>query len=674
MNINCLSKMALIFILCLVFNVQSFAQVQEKWVHRHDGPANSWDNAADLVVDADGNTYVTGFVSIASPPIVTSFVTIKISPNGVTEWVRTYHGEDGRRDRAMGIVIDINNNVYVTGISWDGDYYSSIATVKYDTDGNQLWVRRFPTPGPSTTFYSPAKKKPIGIDAAANIYIAGFYTTGASDMNIVTINYDSQGNLLWSNTYDGLGYYIWVTQPFPHWEWQPSNDAAVAIHVDNVGNVVVAGQTQPFGYYDTTPGPDFIILKYTTDGAQAWVQTFGLASVHDYPWDVIVDVDGNIVVTGSSTSYPTENITTVKYNHLGAQMWDRQYGVGSESASGNAVTVDNLKNIYITGYINTNIVTLKYNQAGALQWDILHPGRGGEDIALDQYSNVYVTGSIDSGGDSDWDYITIRYNNLGNLFWSITYNGTASQMDYAVGIAIDPNNNVIVTGNSAGVGTLDDITTIKYAHRTISGIKFRDLNCNGVFEAGEPGLAGWRIELAGPVNDFRLTGAGGEYSFENLPEGNYVVSEVLQPGWMQTMPAPPGFYNINITPQNPFFVNIDFGNCQGRISGIKFNDLNANGQHDAGEPGLPGWQINLAGPVVGNMLTGAGGVYEFDNLPPGNYQVSEVLQPEWIVTTPAVFFIVITPPVPPAGNAIKVGINFGNHFHFPHGSVVLAMN
>jgi hypothetical protein len=73
------------------------------------------------------------------------------------------------------------------------------------------------------------------------------------------------------------------------------------------------------------------------------------------------------------------------------------------------------------------------------------------------------------------------------------------------------------------------------------------------------------------------------------------------------------------------------------ISGVKYEDLNANGQRDAGEPGLSGWTMRLLynGNEVASTTTGAGGGYSFqlnaDSLPigAGTYQVVEDQQNGW---------------------------------------------
>ncbi|MES2718825.1 MAG: hypothetical protein V4795_23910, partial [Pseudomonadota bacterium] len=108
----------------------------------------------------------------------------------------------------------------------------------------------------------------------------------------------------------------------------------------------------------------------------------------------------------------------------------------------------------------------------------------------------------------------------------------------------------------------------------ISGLKFNDLDGDGMRDLGEPGLAGWTIFLD-QDNDGVLdlgesstvTGAGGAYSFSVTPDADksdadndpYMVREVNQAGWTQTTanPAP-----ILITALDPTETNVNFGNQQ----------------------------------------------------------------------------------------------------------------
>src|SRR3990172_1266317 len=94
---------------------------------------------------------------------------------------------------------------------------------------------------------------------------------------------------------------------------------------------------------------------------------------------------------------------------------------------------------------------------------------------------------------------------------------------------------------------------------SICGTKFNDLNGNGVWNAGEPRLPNWTINLTGASTLSVTTDEKGNYCFTDLPAGTYTVSEVMQTGWQQTAPPSPGTYTITLASgQN--IVNRNFGN------------------------------------------------------------------------------------------------------------------
>jgi uncharacterized repeat protein (TIGR01451 family) len=99
----------------------------------------------------------------------------------------------------------------------------------------------------------------------------------------------------------------------------------------------------------------------------------------------------------------------------------------------------------------------------------------------------------------------------------------------------------------------------------ICGIKWNDLDGDGVKDPNEPGLPGWTINMVfqtpgGPVNVQTTTDANGQYCFTGLAPGTYTISETLQSGWIQTFPPSPGTYTVTVPPSA---MNINFGNKQG---------------------------------------------------------------------------------------------------------------
>jgi hypothetical protein len=86
---------------------------------------------------------------------------------------------------------------------------------------------------------------------------------------------------------------------------------------------------------------------------------------------------------------------------------------------------------------------------------------------------------------------------------------------------------------------------------TISGVCFNDLNGNGVRDAGEPALSGWRVRMTGVRADSVLTNETGSYQFGTLAAGNYTVSAVPPAGWGITPPSPSS-YSLTVSDGEQF--------------------------------------------------------------------------------------------------------------------------
>ena len=86
---------------------------------------------------------------------------------------------------------------------------------------------------------------------------------------------------------------------------------------------------------------------------------------------------------------------------------------------------------------------------------------------------------------------------------------------------------------------LSHLSFCYYKKAKKSGMKFEDKDGDGVKDAGEPGLAGWKIHLFG-ANDsdhqVATTDAEGKYAFYVKP-GSYTVCEEQQAGWTQSYPT-----------------------------------------------------------------------------------------------------------------------------------------
>ena len=135
----------------------------------------------------------------------------------------------------------------------------------------------------------------------------------------------------------------------------------------------------------------------------------------------------------------------------------------------------------------------------------------------------------------------------------------------------------------------------------IEGRKGLDADFNGTFEPDEPGQPGVTIyvDLNGngqhdEGEPFAITDADGYFSIGGLPPREYIVREEAVAGFEQQIPENhDGIAVVVEAGQNVtdlLFVNWDLRAC---LDGVKWIDLDADGERDPGEPGQDGVRIYL---------------------------------------------------------------------------------
>ena len=406
----------------------------------------------DLAVDAAGNVVVSGqgHDNVTHYDIYT---TIKYDTDGNELWSVDYAASTDGASVVTDLALDVGGNVYVTGEATGGiTGHSDFATIKYDENGNEVWVARYEGPDPA----SEDRPHSLAVDAAGYVYVTGGCDV-YSRVDFATVKYDPGGNELWVKLFNGPD--------------ENAHSEAVSLAVDVSGNVYVTGWYD--GYFSS---PDYATLKYDTDGNELWNTLvegpFGLPD--DSPKAMALDDAGNIYVTGilSGEGYG-EICSTVKYGPQGDELWvDRYGGPSDEITCGESLAVDDAGNLYVTGYLRDSasygqdFATIKYDPYGNELWIAYYMGpTDGWDtarsLAVDAVGNVYVTGSS-LGDGTGWDVVTIKYDAGGNELWTARYDGPASGDDDPGSLAVDELGNVYVTGSSEGIGTNSDYATIKY--------------------------------------------------------------------------------------------------------------------------------------------------------------------------------------------------------------------
>jgi uncharacterized delta-60 repeat protein len=418
------------------------------WNVTYNGPGNYDDKAYAITIDSSGNVYVTG-QSFNGSGSRYDYSTIKYDSNGNQLWVAAYGGSGNYDDRANAIAVDGSGNVYVTGYSPGAGTTYDYATIKYDTDGNQLWVSRYNGPANNED-----AARAIAVDSFGDVYVTGGSYGSPGNYDYATIKYNgTDGTQLWVSRYNGPGN-----------NW----DQALAIALDPSANVYVTGKSQGPG-----TSQDYATLKYDTDGSQQWVARYnGPVSGPDEAYSIAVDSSGNVYVAGISRGSPgNDDYATVKYDSSGTQQWVERYnGPGNSSDSAKSIALGPSANIYVAGYsigssTGYDFAAINYDTDGNLTWEARYNGFGSTDdsaqvSAVDSSNNVYVAGFTSSAASTD--YLTAKYDANGALLWNATYNGPANGEDVPYAIAVDSSGNSYVTGESWGTGVEYDYATVKY--------------------------------------------------------------------------------------------------------------------------------------------------------------------------------------------------------------------
>lgn len=400
-----------------------------------------------MIADPFGNTYTCGsfYGTIDFDPGPTNDSRIaqnnwdvyvrKLDSDGNMVWTVTLGGAS--EDRGLGIAIDQNQNILITGSFQDtadldpgiGSYeltapdFSSIGfVVKLNSGGNFIWAKPFES-------------------TVGTIAYKAIFTTGSDCLIYGKFSIDVD------------------LDPGP----------AVVSHVNNSGGGAFIVKLDEDGNF---------ILGKSLFGSIAIndidvVQDGGFAIIGEFGSTIDLDPDIGI---HSVTPNNSGDIFLLKLNSLGEFDWARTYGSKSNDY-GAAVKVSSQGDYYLTGrYSDTidfnpsgapevllasygNIFILKLNSQGNFQWVKRIDGdeNSPERMIIDQNDNIILgglfsahvsfnIGSSETTFDSPWnsDAFVLGLNSTGDFNWVFTIPST--QVSRIGGLAKDSNGNLYASG------------------------------------------------------------------------------------------------------------------------------------------------------------------------------------------------------------------------------------
>lgn len=325
----------------------------ELWRKSFDG--GHWDRSFAIVLDNSGNVYQTGITWYQ--PQYYDIVTVKYNQAGNIVWSKTYTSNGQASDYGKKIILDHSGNIYVSGFA-----DSEIAIIKYNPSGDKIWDRRINM----NASYDELFSSHIAADANDNLLICGTVYNVSTRSDIFTAKYDSSGNQLWSNLWNGANNDSDVVSG------DAIGDEAMAI--DNSGNVFVAGTSiNP----SVSFGDNVVTLKYNSSGILQWSHIYdGPASDWDRPYSIKVGNSGSVYICGETveamTSLVPLDYLTFKLSGSGQLQWVKTFdGVGNFFDKAAAMIINDREDVFVTGISsqdgeifggNRDIVTIKYVQ------------------------------------------------------------------------------------------------------------------------------------------------------------------------------------------------------------------------------------------------------------------------------------------------------------------------
>ena len=269
-------------------------------------------------------------------------------------------------------------------------------------------------------------------DMAGNVYLCGQADSGAAvatpgcqqtiygggPCDLFVVKFDASGNRLWATYYGGSDF-----------------ELGQSVAVDPAGNVYLTGYTvsttdisTPGSHQATSAGfADGFLVKFNNAGVRQWGTFYG-GTDQDYLTDISVDVSGNIVVCGgtSSTSgiaspgsYQTslagfQDAMIAKFDNNGVRLWSTYYGgVQQEDCNGIATGAGGV--VYIAGSTQST-------------------------------SGISTFGSFQSSFGGFTDTYLVKFDAAGNRLWGTYYGGTA--IEEGSDVAVDPWDRVFLIGDS----------------------------------------------------------------------------------------------------------------------------------------------------------------------------------------------------------------------------------
>lgn len=383
-----------IVVVLLLSTLTINAQAQTAFIWGRQFGTDKGEYALNHVVDHNGNIYVSGKTAGnmdgANYGRNDGFIT-RIDSLGNINWSRQF-GTNEDEDIQWS-AIDNKGCVYITGsttgVLKDGNFgKEDVFVVKYNSDGQMLWVKQFGTD-------SSDIGKGIYADYKGFVYITGMTTGkfgnsshGKSDGFLMKL--DQNGNPLFTFQFGTTG-----------------DDYSNAITGDSNSLIYICGSTWGDLCSKNKGMMDAFMGQFTDDGNLMKFNQFG-SEGFEIAMDLKVDRENCIYVGGTTSGnfgcpqIGEGDCFLTKIGETGDILWTNQFGTIKHDGIRSIVINDKISNkILISGLLNlppAEAFIRMYKNDGSLLWeknlidDHKNCDASGKDASIDDKGNIYQLG------------------------------------------------------------------------------------------------------------------------------------------------------------------------------------------------------------------------------------------------------------------------------------------
>lgn len=420
-----------------------YAQPAELWMKTYNNPnGTGMDFCEKSVIDAQGNIYMTGSTRTANTS--DDVMLLKYNSAGTFLWSKTYNYSYNGIEQPNDIAVDNNGNIYITGTSTRAQGSYDCLLLKFDSNGNIIWVKRI-----NKTNFSQRQAEGVSLVLRDGIYVGvNFNYDGDSECGIAKYSFNGD-----SLAYLSLG----MLQNYTYGMQKMVQDNSMNIYAICSGDILPNEEE------------DFLVKKINTNGSltQVWSKIYtGTSHLNDRARDIAVGPDGNILVTGyTNVNNQGANVLLLKVGRDdGAFLFQKTFNnaINNQNDYGERISFDNNSNIIIGGATNAlnspdNILLLKYSPAGTLIWskEYSHTGNRYDwirDMKTDNAGNIYLNAECFDQPNQTTGILTAKFSQAGELDWFIEKSAqTTSQSVNTLHIIAD--GSLIISGNTEVTGT-----------------------------------------------------------------------------------------------------------------------------------------------------------------------------------------------------------------------------